>query len=324
MNPGIQHWLSPKNDAIIGYVTRAGVRVVAGAPVCDEAYLADVMVVFADEARKCGERVCYFGAAGRVFSLLSELPGHSVVVLGAQPVWNPQSLPRWRPSLRAQLSRARNKGVTVREWSVSEAQNHPELKRVLAEWLARKPLPSMHFLVEPQTLAALTDKRLFVAERSGSPVGFVTLAPIPARSGWLTEQFVRGTDAPNGTVETMLVAALHAVALDGAQYLTMGLVPLSSGTWNPALYNPLWLRFSLGWVRAHGQRFYNFGGLEAFKAKFSPTAWEPIYAIANEVRFSPRTLWAIADAFSDRSLLSMITRGLLKALRQEWRWLRQR
>ncbi|WP_395089340.1 hypothetical protein [Armatimonas sp.] len=44
----------------------------------------------------------------------------------------------------------------------------------------------------------------------------------------------------------MLVAALQAVALDGAQYLTMGLVPLS-----------------------------------------------------------------------------MITRGLLKALRQEWRWLRQ-
>jgi phosphatidylglycerol lysyltransferase len=104
----------------------------------------------------------------------------------------------------------------------------------------------------------------------------------------------------------------------------MGLVPLSSGTWDPALYNPLWLRFVLGWVRAHGRRFYNFGGLEAFKAKFSPSGWEPIYAIANEPRFSPRTLWAIAAAFADRSPLSTITRGLLKAVRQEWRWLRQR
>lgn len=194
----------------------------------------------------------------------------------------------------------------MREWSVSEAQNHPELKRVLAEWLARKPLPSMHFLVEPRTLAALTDERLFVAERHENLVGFVTLAPIPARSGWLTEQFIRGANAPNGTVETMLDAALHAVARDGAQYLTMGLVPLSSSTWAPGRYNPLWLRFSLGWVRAHGRRFYNFGGLEAFKANFSP-----------------RTLWAIADAFADRSPVSMVTRGLLKALRQEWRWFRQ-
>lgn len=84
MNPGIQHWLSPKSDAIIGYVTRAGVRVVAGAPVCDEARLAEVIAVFADEARKCGERVCYFGAAGRVFSLLSALPGHSVVTKGSR------------------------------------------------------------------------------------------------------------------------------------------------------------------------------------------------------------------------------------------------
>ncbi|MBB6049256.1 DUF2156 domain-containing protein [Armatimonas rosea] len=324
VNPGIVHWFSPEGDAVIGYVTRAGVRVVAGAPVCDEARLAAVLAAFAQEAAHAGEQVCYFGAAGRVFSLLSELAGHSVVVLGAQPVWNPQALPNWRPSLRAQLSRARNKGVTVREWPVTEAESHPELARVLGEWLARKPLPSMHFLVEPQTLAALTDKRVFVAEQGGSPLGFVTLAPIPARQGWLTEQFVRGRGAPNGTVELMLDAALRAIAADGAQYATMGLVPLSSGTWDPALYNPLWLRFTLGWVRAHGQRFYNFGGLEAFKAKFSPSGWEPIYAIANEPRFSPRTLWAIAAAFADRSPLSTITRGLFKAVRQEWRWLRQR
>lgn len=324
VNPGIAHWLSPEGDAVIGYVTRAGVRVVAGAPVCDEARLAAVLAAFAQEAERAGERVCYFGVAGRVFSLLSEQSGHSVVVLGAQPVWNPQALPNWRPSLRAQLSRARNKGVSVREWPVTEAASHPELARVLGEWLARKPLPSMHFLVEPQTLAALTDKRVFVAEQKGSPLGFVTLAPIPARQGWLTEQFVRGRGAPNGTVELMLDAALRAIAADGAQYVTMGLVPLSSGTWDPALYNPLWLRFTLGWVRAHGQRFYNFGGLEAFKAKFSPSGWEPIYAIANEPHFSPRTLWAIAAAFADRSPLSTIVRGLLKAVRQEWRWLRQR
>jgi phosphatidylglycerol lysyltransferase len=42
----------------------------------------------------------------------------------------------------------------------------------------------------------------------------------------------------------------------------------------------LWLRFVLQWVRLHGARFYNFAGLDAFKAKFNPEAWEPMYADA--------------------------------------------
>lgn len=32
VNPGIEHWFSPEGDAVIGYVTRGRVRVVAGAP----------------------------------------------------------------------------------------------------------------------------------------------------------------------------------------------------------------------------------------------------------------------------------------------------
>lgn len=115
---------------------------------------------------------------------------------------------------------------------------------------------------------------------------------------------MRGSNAPNGTVQMMLDTAMRAVASEGAEYLTMGLVPLSSGTWDPALYN--------------------FDGLEAFKAKLEPSSWEPIYAIAQEPRFSVGTLYAIADAFSDRSPASTVVRGMLKAVRQEWRWLRVR
>ena len=322
-NPGIDLWFPPEGDAVIGYMRRAGVRVVAGAPVCAAERLEPVADAFAAEARRKGERVCYFGAAGRVFTLLAPRPDHSVVALGAQPIWDPQRWPEqaaMRSSRRAQLARARNKGVSVTEWPWRDAQDHPELRRVLDEWLSRKPLPSMHFLVEPQTLSALADKRIFVAARAGHALGFVTLAPIPTREGWLTEQFVRGSGAPNGTVELMVDAAARAVARDGARYLTMGLVPLSSGTWDPARYNPLWLRAVLSWVRAHGRRFYNFAGLEAFKAKLAPDEWEPIYAISHETHFSPRTLWAIADAFSDRSLISTVARGIGRAVRQELRW----
>jgi phosphatidylglycerol lysyltransferase len=324
LNPGIEHWFSPRGEAVVGFVRRHGVRVVAGAPVCAKARLAEVVAVWEGDAASAGDRVCYFGAAGRIKDLMEGAPGYATVLLGAQPVWRPA---QWagiigrHASLRAQLHRARNKGVAVVEWPPERATEHPELRRCLQEWLETRGLPPLHFLVEPETLSALEDRRIFVAERAGRVVGFVVTSPVPARKGWLTEQFVRGHQAPNGTVELILDAAVRAVAAGGAEYVTMGLVPLSERTWLPAAYNPLWLRLLLTWVRAHGRRFYNFVGLEAFKSKFHPREWEPIFAVSNEARFSPGTLYAIAAAFTGGSPVTALARGLGKALRQEARWL---
>lgn len=324
VNPGICHWFTPDREAIVGYVERQGVRVVAGAPICAEERLSEVLTVFETEARQVGQSVCYFGAAGRVMSLIGDCPGYSTVLLGAQPVWEPS---RWstivdnHASLRAQVARARNKEIYLEEWTPEQAHNHPALHRLLTEWLASRTLPSLHFLVEPETLERLSGRRIFVALRHREPVGFVNCSPIPARSGWLTEQFIRGKNAPNGTIELMLDGAIRSLAREGAQYVTMGLVPLSHNTWDATHINPLWLRWGLTWIRAHGHRFYNFEGLERFKAKFQPNTWETIYAVSNEPQFTPRTLYAIAHAFSQRSPLIAVAQGLGKAMNQELFWL---
>ena len=327
VNPGIAHWFSTRGDAVIGYVRKNGVRVVAGAPVCAEDRLADVLIEWEAHVRSAGDTTCYFGAAGRIKHLLEASPEYSTVALGAQPVWNPahwNGIIQSHASLRAQLSRARNKGVSVTEWPSSRATQNPELRRVLDEWLCTRGLPTLHFLVEPDTLSMMDDRRTFVAEQDGKVVGFTALCPIPTRGGWLTEQFPRGDDAPNGTVELLMDTAIRAVADEGAKYVTMGLVPLSEHGRLPGEENPAWLRVLLAWTRAHGRRFYNFGGLEKFKAKFEPDAWEAIYAISHERKFSPRSLYAIAAAFTDQSPLLAVACGLAKAAQQEWRWLAHR
>lgn len=323
VNPGIAHWFSSRGDAVIGYVRKHRVLVAAGAPVCAEDRLPAVVEEFEKFAANRGECVCYFGAAGRIKDLLDERPGYSTVVLGAQPTWHPSSwngIIQSHASLRAQLKRATNKGVIVSLWTPGHALENPELRRVLNEWLQTRGLPTLHFMVEPETLSFMADRRVFVAEKDGRVVAFLTLCPIPSRNGWLTEQFPRGRDAPNGTVELLMDAAIRQVALEGADYITMGLVPLSLQGVLPGEDNPAWLRILLARARAHGRRFYNFGGLESFKAKFVPDAWEPIYAISNERRFSLRTLYAIAAAFTQQSPLIAIAYGLGKALQQEWRW----
>src|SRR5690348_4484505 len=132
VNPGISLWFSRKGDAVIGYVERHRTRVVAGAPVCPPERLRDVVGEFELDCRGCGRRVCYFGAEQRLESLLTQNRTHAMVLLGAQPSWDPA---HWagiiasKASLRAQLNRSRNKGVTVAPMSADEATGNRELQR---------------------------------------------------------------------------------------------------------------------------------------------------------------------------------------------------
>ncbi|MEM1180800.1 MAG: DUF2156 domain-containing protein [Acidobacteriota bacterium] len=327
LNPGIERWFSDDHEAVIGYVTYGRYRVVAGSPVAAPDALGPVIEAFEEETHRQGLWSCYFAADDRLAHKLARRGPLDRILLGAQPVWEPASWPAildGKASLRAQLNRARNKGVTVSRWSTDRAAGHPELQRCLAEWLDTRGLPPLHFLVEPETLGRLYDRRVYVAELDGQPVGFVVASPVPARRGYLIEQFVRGHDAPNGTTELMLDSAWRDLDAAGARWVTLGLSPLSRRAEVSAGPQPLWLRFLLGWMRAHGRRFYNFDGLDAFKAKFQPQSWEPIYAITSERRLGLGTLWAITGAFATMSPPRLVLRALARAAAKEMEWLGQR
>ncbi len=314
VNPGIALWFSAGGDAVVGYVEHYGVRVVAGAPVCAEERLAEVVLEFENDALVHNLRVCYFGAEHRLESLLHNSRKHSSLVLGAQPAWNPADWPDMlsrHTSLRAQLNRARNKGVRVRQWSQEQACDNPDLQRILEEWLDTRGLPPLHFLVEPQTLGRLFTRSLFVAERDDDVVGFLVASPVPLRNGFLIEQIVRSRNTPNGTVELMLDAALQRMIELGSSYVTLGLSPISRRAGVADSHTPPWLRSLLAFIRAYGRRFYNFDGLDAFKAKFRPQRWEPVYAIANEPHMSIRILYATAAAFAGESPLRTLARALV-------------
>lgn len=327
LNPGIRRWFSREADAVVGYVSANGVRVVAGAPVCARESLAEVVAEFESDARTSGERVCYFCAEARLESIYADSPAHSKMLLGAQAAWQPRNWPgivAAHKSLRAQVNRARNKGVRVSEWSAEKASKNAELQACLHEWLAAKGLPPLHFLVEPETLARLFDRRVFVATRAGAVVGFVLLSPVATRNGWLFEQFIHRPGAPNGTVELMIDTTMRALAAGGFDYATLGLSPLSSRAAVEPFENPRWLRILLAWLRAHTNRFYNFEGLDRFKAKLQPERWEPVFAVSNEPRLKPATLYAILVAFSGNAPFKLVFGGLWRAFVTEIKWLAEK
>jgi len=326
LNPGFELWFSRLHPAVVGYVRAGGRRVVGGAPVAADADLRDVAEEFERDSRAAGAGVVYFGAEERLDALYRGTKTHTAILLGAQPSWDPSDwaeIITTHSSLRAQLNRARNKGVSVSLWPSDRAERSPELKTLLQEWLGTRGLPPLHFLVEPETLGNLRDRRVFVATRDGVPVGFLVASPIPARRGWLTEQFVRGRGAPNGTAELMIDSAVRWVAEQRADYVTLGLAPLSTRGGDLTSHSLL-IQIGFKWVRAHGRRFYNFEGLDSFKAKFAPERWEAVFALANEGRFSIRSLYAIASAFTEGRPFGTVAKGLVQAAKQEARWLRRK
>ena len=326
INPGIKRWFAQENDAVVGYVSCSNERVVVGAPICSEKRLAAVAAEFERDAQRSGERVCYFAAETRLESIYQNSPKHAKILLGAQPVWQPSEWAKTsaaHKSLRAQFNRARNKGVTVAEWSTEKAHDNPDLRDCLRDWLAAKGLPPLHFMVETDTLGRLLDRRVFVAERDTEVLGFVLLSPVAQRNGWLFEQFVHRPSAPNGTVELMIDTAMRALAIGGYEYATLGLAPLSTRAQIAPFANPFWLRFLLAWMRLHAKRFYNFDGLDAFKAKLKPGSWEPVFALSNEPSLSLGTLYAIASAFSENAPFKLVLGGLWRALETEIKWFKQ-
>lgn len=324
INPGIRRWFDDSNDAVVGFVTGGGVRVVAGAPICPPDKFRAVLGEFERSATAAGNRVCYFAAESRLEAIYDGDPSYSKMLLGSQAVWDPRDwadIIQRNKSLRAQLNRARNKGVRVEEWPRERASDDPELNRCLGQWLAIKGLPPLHFMVEPHTLSRLFDRRVFVARREDAVTGFLILSPVRQRNGWLFEQFIHRPGGPNGTVELMIDTAMGSLASGGYEYATLGLAPLSTRAGLRQFNNPLWLRLLTTWMWLHGKRFYNFDGLDAFKAKLQPKRWEPVFAIANERRLSVRTLYAIAAAFSESRPFALIFGGLWKAVTTEFKWL---
>jgi phosphatidylglycerol lysyltransferase len=220
-------------------------------------------------ARRHARRAVFFGTERR---FVDSGPFESMSI-GEQPVWNPQG---WHAaldksaSLREQLRRARAKGVRVRRVTAAEiADTQPmrqAIEALIARWLKARNMAPMGFLVRVHLFDFVEERRVFVAESRAGLCAMLALVPVYARAGWFLEDLVRAPDAPNGTAELLVDSAMREAAADGCGYVTLGLAPLAGAV-------DRWLRAA----RKLGGGLYDFAGLRAFKAKFMPREWVPIY-----------------------------------------------
>ena len=338
LNPSMRHWLNAglPDEATagvgyaVGHALGATVWFAAGGPVGPPEALEQAAAGFEAAARAAGALPAWFGINAAMVEALG--PGHAALVVGAEPVWDPA---RWaetvagRASLRSQVGRAARQGATMAEEDANAAAVDPGVRAVLDFWLTTRGLPPLGFLADPHVMDAVGDRRAFVARlgdgAAARVVGVLWLAPIPARSGWLVEWNWRGAGAPNGVTDGLLDLAVRTVAAEGAHFVTLGLVPLSSFAPTSAHAPSLPVRLAFAWTRAHARRFYRFDGLERFKAKYRPDAWEPLFLAVPGRRVGLRTLYSVADVFSGRrGPVRLVAEALANAVADEARALSRR
>ncbi len=282
-NPGYLYWFSKKYEACIAYVRVPFNTVVAAPPACSHECLSEVVSEFLESF----PHTVFFGCDDVERQLMN--PKTSLLI-GKQPVWPMQS---WnlekKPSLRAQLNRARHKGVEVRR--CQDPSFYEDYVSVKKQWLAGKSIKHFTFLGNPDSNVLDSQKKIWVALHHGNPIEFLVACPMPAQNAWLIEQMPRIPGSPNGSTELLLHTAF--MDLNRQHRVTLGIAPL----YGCEDVSPLWVKcvFKAAWD--YGGWFYSFKGLAAFKSKFEPLEWERLYIVVPGERFSVRTFLAVFFGF---------------------------
>jgi phosphatidylglycerol lysyltransferase len=302
LEPEFCYWFDG-DDAAVAYFDTGGAWVVAGPPIAPEERLASSARRFARHAAAHGKRVAFFAVEER---FLRGIEMRSIVI-GQQPAWNALQWPerhRGHRRFKEQLRRARAKGVTVERLDADAVQSQPvrsAIEQLIDRWRSSRAMPPMTFLVELSPFGFAGERRYYVARVREELMGVLVAVPVYQRDGWFFENILRDPQAPNGTTESLVNAAMLDVAASGASYVTLGLAPLAG--------EERWLRIT----RAAMQGFYNFEGLYAFKAKLRPDRWDPIYLAWPDGASPVVAVYDALDAFAGGKLVRFGLRSIFRA-----------
>jgi phosphatidylglycerol lysyltransferase len=148
-----------------------------------------------------------------------------------------------------------------------------ELRAVSDDWLEHKAGGEKGFSLgffRPDYIARFP---VAVAERGGRIVAFANVWPGPGKMELSVDLMRFHHEAPNGVMEGLIAHVMQWGREQGYRSFSLGMAPLSGFENSPVA--PLWTRLG-SFLYAHGETFYNFQGLRAYKDKFHPT-WESRY-----------------------------------------------
>ena len=201
-----------------------------------------------------------------------------------------------RADLRHAHRRGQRDGLTLEV--VPTLRDQPALMAELAQvsnaWLAEKHTREKGFSVGHFDAEYLARFPCALVRQEGRVVAFANLW-LSGEKHEISIDLMRHLSGASGVVMDFLFVELMLWgAQQGYAQFNLGMAPLSGLETHPLA--PLWHRLGTLLYR-HGEHFYNFQGLRAYKAKFAPR-WQPKYLMAPGGLSLPAVLLDVAALIS--------------------------
>ncbi len=281
-------------EGAVAYLERDRVALVWGDPLAAPEDGAALLEEATATLRGRGLRVCLV-LVQEATAAQALAGGYSVLKIGEQPFF---TLADWRrprgdrgKHLRWCLNRAVRAGVWARPY---EPADEPLAADVLLAWERRLGHRATRSFLRASPLTLAGEKRLFVACRDGRVEALLACSPVAAGTGWFLEDLIRRPDAPTGATETLVLAALGALADDGADVAWMDIAPLRGAAQQLDGRAQLLLRAAQPAVALFDSR-YRFRALTTYLEKFVPSGWAARYVALNPAWPTVRLIRAVGS-----------------------------
>lgn len=267
---------NPERTAFIMYGVQGRTWVALGDPVGPPAAAAPLIRDFVDRADDYGATPVFYQVHPEQLHCYADL-GMTFAKVGeeARILLEGFSLAGGRyKDLRAALQRLKREHVDFRIVAPESVPAIlPQLRSVSDDWLTGKAGGEKGFSLGFFADDYLARQPVAVLEREGRIVAFANLLCGPTGEELSIDLMRFMHAAPRGLMDGLLIHVFLWGQEHGYRWFNLGMAPLSGV--RASKTSPLWSRLA-GFVYRHGEPFYKFQGLRAYKEKFHPV-WEPRY-----------------------------------------------
>ncbi|MFK0333349.1 bifunctional lysylphosphatidylglycerol flippase/synthetase MprF [Rhizobium sp. NPDC090275] len=267
---------SDKGDAFIMYGRQGRSWIALFDPIGDRSAMPELVWRFVETARAAGCRAVFYQISPALLSHCADA-GLRAFKLGELAVSDLSTFEmkggKWA-NLRQTASRAQRDGLS---FEVIAAEDVPgvmdELAAVSDAWLADHNAKEKGFSLGAFTPDYILAQPVGILKLEGKIVAFANILITGAKDEGTIDLMRFSPDAPKGSMDFLFVQIMEYLRAEGFSHFNLGMAPLSGMSKRETA--PVWDRIG-STVFEHGERFYNFKGLRAFKSKFHPQ-WHPRY-----------------------------------------------
>jgi len=268
--------VSDSGDAFLMYQVKGASWIVIGDPVGPSEAWSELLWAIRARADAAQGRLLLYQIGLRIVPIAIEM-GLKLVKYGEEATVELDGFTLETPEMRSVRKASRVAERAGAAFAVVPAADMPaiipELQAISDWWLADKDHAEKSFSVGKFAPDYLAKFDCAVVRIEGRVVAFANIWATPNRQELSVDLMRHAEDMPQGGMDFLFTRLMLWGHEHGYRHFSLGMAPLSGI--EARRLSPTWSKVAAFLFR-HGERFYGFAGLRAYKEKFRPN-WTPRY-----------------------------------------------